>query len=155
MSNLIPQEIKNFITSNGIMTLASHLEDTWVATVYYGTDSELNLYIVTDPEAKHGKQIKQNPNVAFSIFDSHIKITDNKNGIQGQGVCVIVKNPAEIIKGLSLWHRANPGKEGKITVEMIKKAFDTKLYKIEPTCLKFFNKELYGETAYCIWNKLL
>ena len=135
------------------MTLASHSEDTWVATVYYGTDEGTNFYVVTDPNSKHGKQIEQNPRVAFSIFDSRTKITQNKKGIQGQGICNLVKSPAEILKGLTLWHKANPGKEGRITIDMIKKALDTKLYKIEPTLLKFFNKELYGESEYGIWEK--
>lgn len=153
MSKDIPQEIKNFIASNGIMTLASHLEDTWVATVYYGTDADFNIYIVTDPDSKHGKQIKQNPNIAFAIFDSHTKITEGKKGIQGQGVCGVVKSPTELLKGLTLWHRANPGIEHKITLDTLKKAFDTKLYRVEPTLLKFFNKELYGEKEYGIWSK--
>ncbi len=147
------KDIRKFIISNGIMTLATHLEDTWVCTVYYGADDKLNLYIVTDPSSKHGLQIKDNGKVAFAIYDSRTKITEDKRGIQGQGVCSLVKGLPEIIKGLSLWHKANPGKEDRITLEMIKKAMDTKLFKIEPTLLKFFNKELYGKEEYGIWKK--
>lgn len=134
------------------MTLATHLEDTWVATVYYGTDENTNLYIVTAPNSKHGKHLEKNQDVAFAIFDSHTKITQNKQGIQGQGTCALVKNPAELIIGLSLWHESNPGKEGRITVDMIKKALDTKLYKIKPTYLKFFNKDFYGNSEYGEWK---
>ncbi|KKU92261.1 MAG: hypothetical protein UY21_C0003G0037 [Microgenomates group bacterium GW2011_GWA1_48_10] len=81
--------------------------------------------------------------MAFNIFDSHTKITEPKGGVQGQGVCTLVKSIPEIIKGLRLWHSANPGIESRITLDAVKKVADTKVYKIRPTYMKFFNKQLY------------
>ena len=66
----IKEDIFKFINSNGIMTLATHSsKGPWVSTVYYGADSEMNLYIVTDPNSIHGKFFSKDNRVAFNIFD--------------------------------------------------------------------------------------
>lgn len=148
------KDIFKFVSGNGIMTLAtSENNSPWVCTVYYGHDKDMNLYIVTDTASVHGKHLAKNPKVAFNIFDSHQKITKPKKGVQGKGVCKIVKNRVEIAKARLLWHKANPGIEAKITLkDLLKKLSDTKVYKITPTYLKFFNKELYGSEEYGIWK---
>lgn len=152
MSQEIPSEIKEFISANGVLTLAVCDQDPWVCTLYYGTDELLNLYLVTDPNSIHGKALSKNPSVAFNIFNSQTKITEPKKGIQGKGLCTQVKDLTEIAHGLFLWHKANPGKEKQITLEDIKKLKDTKIYKIAPTHLKFFNKQLYGKSEYGTWS---
>ena len=149
---ILPPEIVKFIKENGVMTLATSDSEPWVCTLYYGTDENPTLYLVTDPNSVHGKMIEKNPNVAFNIFDSHTKVTQPKKGIQGKGICTQVKDFKEVAKGLMLWHKANPGNEARITIEAIKKWKDTRIYKIKPTYLKFFNKELYGKDEYGIWE---
>lgn len=151
----IKEDIFKFIGANGIMTLATQSQrGPWACTVYYGVDKEMNLYIVTDPNSIHGKDIKKNSKVAFNIFDSHQKITKPKKGIQGRGMIEVVKGIANIAKALYLWHKANPGIEKDITVkDILKKITDTKIYKIAPKYLKFFNKVLYSPEEYGVWEK--
>jgi len=144
----IKTDINTFLKSNNILTLATHGQTPWACTLYYGMDEDFHMYLVTDPESEHGQHLKTCNDVAFCIFDSHTKVTESKFGVQGKGKCIIVKNIGEILKGLSLWHRFNPGVEQRITLDMVKKALDTKIYKIEPSYLKFFNKELYGAKEY-------
>ncbi|OGD09584.1 hypothetical protein A2397_02780 [Candidatus Amesbacteria bacterium RIFOXYB1_FULL_44_23] len=148
----IRDDIAGFLKENGIMTLASCADNQpWVCTLYYGIDESLNLYIVTGSDTEHGKQLTKNSKVAFNIFDSRQKITEPKRGVQGKGKMEIVKGVVEIGKALLLWHLANPGIESKITVaDAIKKLSDTKIYKITPKYLKFFNKELYKPDEYGI-----
>jgi uncharacterized protein YhbP (UPF0306 family) len=153
MKSIIPHEIIDFIKNNGVMTLAAADTEPWVCTLYYGTDENLNFYLVSDPDSVHGKMISKNPKVAFNIYDSHTKITELKLGIQGKGICTIVTDLMEIGKGLLIWHKANPGIETKITLEEVKKIRDTKIFKIEPYYLKFFNKDLYGKDEYGVWEK--
>lgn len=152
MIQIIPPEIKDFLKQNGVLTLATFDTEPWVCTLYYGCDDDFNLYLVTDPDSVHGKMIAKNPRVAFNIFDSHTKVTDLKKGIQGKGVCTMVTDLVAAAKGLMLWHKANPGNELKLTMEAVKKWRDTKIHKITPTYLKFFNKELYGKDEYGIWE---
>lgn len=148
----IREHISQFLNQNAIMTLAvAEKDQPWVCTLYYGIDNDLNMYIVTDPNNIHGKIIATNPLVAYNIFDSHQPITQPKTGVQGKGTIKLVKGITENAKGLMLWHKANPGIEANITVkDLLKKITDTKIYKITPTYLKLFNKQLYGEPEYGI-----
>lgn len=141
----IKGDIFKFIKSNGIMTLGTYSsKGPWLCTVYYGVDRDMNLYIVTDPRTAHAKNIALNGRVAFNIFDSHQKIINPKKGVQGFGKGEIVKGLSSTVKALLLWHRQNPGIEKSITIkDILKKITDTKIYKITPTFLKFFNDKLY------------
>ena len=137
------------------MTLAvSENDQPWIRTLYYGIDDEMSMYIVTDPNNVHGKIMTRNLKVAFNIFDSHTKITESKLGIQGKGTIAIVEGLVGNTKAIMLWHKANPGIEAKITIQdLLKKVTDTKIFKITPTYLKFFNKQLYGKDEYGIWER--
>lgn len=146
----IRQDIFKFLKRHGIMTLAAYSKELWVCTVYYGVDDQMNLYIVTNPSSKHGKYIANYPNVAFAIFDSHTKVTDQKEGLQGQGICTMIEKQEDVIRALKIWHQANPGIESRITPEAVKKWPDTKLYKIRPTQIKFYNDKLYGKKEYAL-----
>lgn len=154
--NQIKKEIFQFLKRNGILTLAVASENTpWLCTLYYGIDGQMNLYVITDPNNNHGKIISHNPKVAFNVFDSHQQITKPKKGLQGKGMISIVKEPKTVIKALEFWHKANPGIENMITVEnILDKNSDTKIFKITPTYLKYFNKQLYGEKEYGILDLL-
>lgn len=148
----IKKEIFQFLKKNGILTLAVASENTpWLCTLYYGIDDQMNLYVVTDPNNNHGKIMLDNPKVAFNIFDSHQKITQPKTGLQGKGRIAILTEPKTAAKALEIWHKANPGVEKGITVKSITDASsDTKIFKIIPTYLKYFDKGLYGEEEYGI-----
>jgi len=150
----IKKDIFDFIKSNGIMTLATQSnKGPWVCTVYYGTDKDMSLYIITDPNSIHGKDFSKNNKIAFNIFDSHQKITKSKKGVQGSGFIEIVRSVVNVSKALYLWRKANPGIEKNITVkDILKKITDTKIYKITPNYLKFFNKVLYSPEEYGIWE---
>ncbi len=149
----IKRDIYQFITRNGIMTLATQSPNgPWVCTVYYGVDNDMNLYIVTDPNSVHGKNMSKRKKIAFNIFDSHQKIYKSKKGVQGLGIIEMVRGPFRVIKALALWHKQNPGVEKAITIKEVKKFTDTKVFKITPFYLKFFNKTLYSPKEYGIWK---
>jgi len=149
----IQSDIFAFLKSQGVMTLATQsVTGPWVATLYFGIDDHMDLYILTDPNSIHGQHIAQNPQVAFNIFDSHQKITNPKLGVQGRGNITLIKGIAANTRALMLWHRQNPGIEKNITIKDVKKYADTKLYKITPSYLKFFNKVLYAPEEYGIWK---
>lgn len=65
---------------------------------------------------------------------------------------MMIEKQAEIVQALKIWHQANPGMESRITQEAIKKWPDTKLYKIRPTRMKFYNDKLYGKKEYALLN---
>lgn len=148
----IREEIFQFLKANGILSLAVASDNTpWLCTLYYGIDDWMNLYVVTDPNNNHGKIMTRNPKVAFNIFDSGQKITEPKKGLQGRGKIAIVKEPKSVTRALGLWHKANPGVEEMITAKhILDENSDTKIFKITPTYLKYFNKQFYGKKEYGI-----
>jgi len=150
----IHKDIAAFINENGIMNLATQSSTKpWVCTVYYGVDENLNLYIVTDPNSIHGRNVAHNSKVAFNIFDSHQKITKPKQGLQGWGTIQMVKGVVAIVKALKLWHKQNPGIEKAITLKEVKKIADTKVYIITPKYFKYFHQTLYTPEEYGIWER--
>lgn len=155
-SDQIRKEIFQFLKENGILTLAVVSKDTpWLCTLYYGIDDQMNLYVVTDPNNKHGKIMRQNPKVAFNIFDSRQQVIKPKKGLQGKGLITIIKGPKSVIEALKFWHKANPGVEKRITAEnVLDKYSDTKIFKISPTYLKYYNDQLYGKEEYGILDLL-
>lgn len=148
---IVRQNIHNFLSSHGIMTLATtHKDQPWVCTVYYAVDDNLNLIILTDPNSRHGKEMLSNPKVAFSVFDSsQTNSSPVKIGIQGSGEIKLIKGLKQNAKALLLWHKANPGKEKDIPLsEIIKTASDSRMFIITPKTIKHFNKSLYPKTKY-------
>lgn len=150
----IKEDIFKFIKTNGIMTLGTYSsKGPWLCTVYYGVDEVMNLYIVTDPRTAHAKNIVLNSKVAFNIFDSHQKIINPKKGVQGFGKAEMVKGLSANLKALLLWHKQNPGIEKSITIkDILKKITNTKIYKITPTFLKFYNDKLYAPEESASWE---
>ena len=149
----IKKDILSFLKKNGIMTLATKsIKGPWACTVYYGVDDAMNLYIVTDPDSTHGKNMIKNCKVAFTIFDSHQKVDGLKRGIQGSGTIKVLKTREGISEALALWHKQNPGIEGRITADIVETSSDTKVFEIAPSYLKFYNKELYGHEEYGVWE---
>ncbi|MCD8507476.1 pyridoxamine 5'-phosphate oxidase family protein [Candidatus Woesebacteria bacterium] len=68
------------------MVLATYGEHPWIATLYYSSDEELNVYFLSNPETLHCKQIVENPHVALSIADSPQEPSSKKKGIQIYGL---------------------------------------------------------------------
>ena len=64
----------------------------------------------------------------------------------------MVRGVIKVTKALILWHKQNPGVEKAITIKEVKKFADTKVFKITPKYLKFFNKELYSPEEYGVWE---
>lgn len=134
-----------YLRSQRLMTLATHGSGTAACTVYYAVDDDLDLYIVTEPESEHCKNIGKDNRVACAIADSRQKVTDKKVGVQIKGTASEVGSLERMKAILSLWNATNPGFESVINVENIrKKVIESKVFKIAPSEIKFFNEELYG-----------
>lgn len=142
----------SYLKSQRLMSVATHVVNSWVCCVYYAVDDKFNLYFVSEPDTKHIKDIIKNKNVACAIFDSHQKVTDKKIGVQIQAVASEVKEKREILSALKLWNKNNPGIEDIINFKNLGKVIKSKVYKIEPKIIKFFNEQLYGSEGSKIFN---
>lgn len=79
------EKARKIIDENYYLTLATCLEnDPWIAPLWYAVDEELVFYFISEHSSIHASHVKQNPNVAFSIYNSQEKPED-VNGFQIKG----------------------------------------------------------------------
>lgn len=140
------KNLSAFLDYQHLMTLATFDKKPWVCTVYFVTDADLNFYFVSSPKSKHCKDIEKNKHVAIAIYDSHTKNSDKKAGVQLQGSARLIKSWQETEKVLKMWNKKNPGKEKLITSENMKEGeISSRVFKVKPNYIKFFNQKVYGE----------
>ena len=75
------KKLLEFLKSNKLMSLATHSKKLWISTVYYAVNNNLNIYFISNPKTRHGKDILLNREVACSIADSHQKVKEKKRGV--------------------------------------------------------------------------
>lgn len=82
---------RKIIRSNEYVTLATTNArcGAWVAIVAYSFDRNWNLYFVSIPGSKHGKNLKLRKTVACSIFDSQ-QLWGHGVGLQIEANCKII-----------------------------------------------------------------
>lgn len=85
------EKAKSIIDTNLYLSLATSLNnETWISPLWYATDENYNFYFVSEYESKHAKFIKENPNVAVSIFNS-TEVPEDVNGLQIEATAGEVK----------------------------------------------------------------
>lgn len=143
------KELLKYLKSQRLMTLATSVNNkSWVCSVYYVIDSELNLYFVSPPESKHCQDILKNKAVACAIADSHTPNSAKKVGVQLTGIASQVRGWEKTKVLLKMWHKAAPGAEDVInTANMKNKVVSSRVYKVRPNLIKFFNQNLYSNPS--------
>lgn len=139
-------KLLSFLKSQKLLIIATAGNEPWVTNVFYGIDSDFKLYFISSQETKHSQQILEKPTIAFSVAWYHPNNHKDRKAIQGKGMCRIAKNDEEIEKGILLHNTNFPEFADRITVEWAKNASNVyKVWVIEPTYIKFWNDELYGD----------
>ncbi len=147
------QKLLQYLRSQKLMSLSTSSDKPWTSNVYYTIDDDFNLYFLSEPESKHCRDIKANPNVSCSIADSSQKVTDKKIGAQIQGTATQLTDVDQIKKALDSWNRDIPGFAHIINWEnMEKHVIKSKVYRVKPATIKFLNEALYGPEGTEIFN---
>ena len=138
MSRDIKQLIQEVLEGGYLMSLATaDAGGVWVSDVIYIFDEGLNIYWMSDPDARHSQAILKNPNVAGTITVS--SQGEDNLGMQFEGV-------AERVRGarpdLAVKHRAKrkkPLPEAGQDISEDGEAWDViKPKRIDLICEKFF-----------------
>jgi uncharacterized protein YhbP (UPF0306 family) len=138
--------IKDYLKSHFQFVLATSGEHPWVATLYYSTDDDLNIYFLTSPKTIHAQHIKDNPKVAASFADSPQAPNSKKVGLQIYGICKEITGARKITHAITLWTKTlNVTNKDYSYQGMLKKAISGRMYKLTPKKIKFFNEELWEE----------
>jgi uncharacterized protein YhbP (UPF0306 family) len=147
------RQLLTYLKSQNLMTVATNGDYPWAASVYFITDNSFNIYFLSEPTTIHCRNIQKNQNVACSITDSRQKVTDKKIGVQIQGSAHEESTAEKIRWMLGLWNKMNPGFEQVINLHNIQhRVIKSRIYKIIPKQIKFFNEKLYGPEGYKIFT---
>ena len=118
---------KKIINNNIYLTLGTaDNKIPWTAPLFYAVNNKYEFYFISKKDSLHIKHISNNPNVSFSIFDSHQK-EGTGNGVQGSGISIRISDH-EIEEALK-WYKSD-------FIEMKKESFTgsapLRFYKIIP-----------------------
>jgi len=146
-------ELLKYLKSQNLMTLATCDKNLWVSTVYYVIDENFNLYFLSEQATIHCQQLSKNAEVACGIVDSRQKVADKKIGVQFLGKASRVDSLEKIKWMLALWNKVNPGFETIINFKNIQnKVIKSRIYKVEPRLIKFFNEKIYGPEGFKVFE---
>ncbi len=108
-----------------------------INTAFFAFDDRANLFFLSDPDSTHSNNIKNNPKVAVTVFNSHQKWTSSlKKGIQLFGNC---KTSNDCVKYKKRFPEYEPSE-------------DYQMYKIYTQRIKLLDEEAFGEESYKIWK---
>ena len=107
MSDLLKQQVLDYLASHNTMTLATCEGDApWAATVFYASD-DLKLYFFSSPESRHCQNLAANSRVAVTIQEDY-KDWRLIKGIQIEGQVVLVDSVIEKAKAIAVYARKYP-----------------------------------------------
>jgi len=147
------QRLLEYLKGLKFMSAATHDKHLWTAWVYYVIDDDFNLYFVSQPDTDHCKSILKNGEIACAIADSHQNVTDKKVGIQLYGTASQLTDLQQLRWMLNLWNKVNPGIDKIINLKNIqKKIIKSRVFKVVPQKIKWFNEELYKEKEFEVFH---
>ena len=139
--------IKNILNKNKLLTLSTYRSNQpHLSTAYYTFDKEFNVYIWSEKNTIHEKNISKNNKVAVNIFDSSQKWGSLLQGIQAVGTATPIKNN-ELMRVGALYVKRFPSsiKTIKKIKEFHNKIFESRLYKIKLDKIKVFDEKTFGK----------
>jgi uncharacterized protein YhbP (UPF0306 family) len=98
--------VRQFLQGQSTLTLAtlSPHNGPAAADLYFVADSSLNLYFLSEPQARHARNLAADPRVAVTIHPEAWDWVDIR-GVQLEGVCLPLTAPAERAAALALYGR--------------------------------------------------
>lgn len=132
------------------MAVATYGKTPWIANVYYIHDENLNLYFLSKSWRKHCRAIEKNSRVAVTIADSHQPIYKPQKGLQIWGTAKPVSLVSSLQWMFRMWNKLIAGSQGEKLVNPKKflEAGTSKIYKITPQRIKFFNTFLWQKEQF-------
>ena len=131
------EKAKRIVLENQYMAVAtSDGNNPWSSPLYYSVDEFFNFYFVTSYKSRHSKNLRVNPRIALSIYNSTLP-PDKVDGVKIEGTANKV-SILEFPKAALFYFRkrfGDPKKRKKSILELSKYSGIGlhRLYKIIPT----------------------
>jgi len=144
MENL-KELIKNYLSTQRLMSVATYGETPWIANLYFVHDTDLNLYFLSKKTREHCVAIDTNPLVAVAIADSHQPLKPPQLGIQLNGTAQAVTLLDQVKWMFSMWNKliAPDIAEQLKNPKQFLETGAAQIYRITPKRIKFFNTGLW------------
>ena len=144
--------ILEYLETQRLMCFATFGKEPWAANIYYLADKDLNLYFISKPWRKHCEALKINNKVAVGIADSTQPIFEKQKGIQLNGTASELKDLLKMAWVLRGWNKLIAGNKGEKVpgVKEFVALAKSKIYKIKPKKIQFFNPGIWPEEQFKI-----
>lgn len=140
------------LTSNYLLSLGTFNQkekQPCMSFAYYAFDKNLNLYIWTDPKARHSLNISKNPLVAVNIANTTQEWGSLLQGVQIAGTAKILSGKDALFAGaLYLKRYSKASKFIKKLSDFSAKKYQSRLYKIEISWMKILDEKAFGKEEY-------
>jgi hypothetical protein len=99
---------REILSSNLYLTLATADEDgsPWASPVYYASDDYADFYWVSDPEARHSRNLAVRPQASAVVFDSGVAIGTGQ-AVYMALVAEQVRGSGEMERGIAIFSRVS------------------------------------------------
>jgi pyridoxine/pyridoxamine 5'-phosphate oxidase len=118
------------IAANRYMTLATADADgvPWASPVWYATADGRDFYWVSDPNARHSRNIAERPEVSIVVFDSRVAPGTGR-GVYMAAVAEQVTGP-DLDRGVELFSRVSQAQgAGALTRDRVQEPARLRLYR--------------------------
>lgn len=150
------ESIIKILEANTLCTLATINKNgtPHANTAYYAVDSDLNIYLLTEPSTQHSQNIARNKNLAMTIFESKQPWGKPHRGLQLGGVCgqVSAKDQEKVF---TVYATKHPELLNLVrTSSRLLKELESRFYMVNTTWIKLIDEQKYGmETHFLIQLK--
>ncbi len=146
----LKKQIDEYLKTQRLMSVATFGDFPWIANLYYVHDSDLNLYFLSKQWREHCQAIEKNSKVAVAIADSSQPIYKPQKGLQIWGTARPVNILTQLEWMFKMWNKLIAGNQGEKLADPKKflEAGTSKVYKITPQRIKFFNTELWPKEQF-------
>jgi uncharacterized protein YhbP (UPF0306 family) len=109
-----------------------------INTAYFAWTDDLEIVWLSDPEARHSRNLLANPSVAIAVYDSHQTWGDSDRGIQLFGTAGVVTQAA-VRRVDAVYMRRFTGYVG---------GGPYRLYRCVPQQAKLFDERVFGSGTF-------
>ena len=142
--------IYSIFEKNNILTLSTIKgKKPFSCSAYYVFDKDFNLYIWTEKESTHSKNIQNNSSVAVNIINTSQKFGSELQGLQIRGKAEPASG-SELIKAGNLYMKRFPSVSKYVLKirDFVSKKFESAIYKIEVENIKLMDEKNFGKEEY-------
>lgn len=140
------EALTKFLKQQRILQIAPKAGEPWIANVFMSCETPEKIYFIGSPKTLYGKQLTEDPKLAFATAWCSATSNLDRKGIQGVGEAILTKDESDIEIGVRLHNQNYSEFAERITVDWVKtNERGSGVWVITPSFIKFWNDELYGQ----------